>query len=79
MKILKLKAWNEKQKASYGNHNEIQGKVFSHHHVEQNFQTLDEIVHKLRYNLKTEKKIFIRSFIPAEFKKASLVFLQFNL
>ena len=28
MKILKLKAWNEKQKASYGNHNEIQGKVF---------------------------------------------------
>ena len=56
MKILKLKAWNEKQKASYGNHNEIQGKVFSHHHVEQNFQTLDEIVHKLRNNLKTEKE-----------------------
>ena len=55
-------------------------KFFSHHHVEQNFQKLDEIVHKLRYNLKTEKEwIFIRWFMPAEFKKASLVFLQFDL
>ena len=56
MKILKLKAWNEKQKLKYGNYNEIQGKVFFHYHVKQKFQTLDEIVHRLRYNLKTEKK-----------------------
>ena len=29
---------------------------FFHHHVEQNFQTVDEIVHKLRYNLKSDEK-----------------------